>query len=143
MSRLPLALRQRVQQQAQGFCEYCHSFMDYTGHKFTVDHIIPESRGGTDDLDNLCLCCFWCNSYKHARTEVCDPRTGRLVPLFNPRANHWEDHFHWSATFTRVIGRTAIGRATIRALRLNRSSLVRSRQLWVRHGLHPPESHAS
>jgi hypothetical protein len=30
--------------------------MDYTGHEFTVDHIIPESKGGASDFDNLCFC---------------------------------------------------------------------------------------
>jgi hypothetical protein len=113
--------------------------MDYTGHEFTVDHVIPRSRGGTDDLSNLCLCCFWCNNYKHARTQVRDSRTRRLTSIFNPRTEHWADHFRWSSTFTRIIGRTAIGRVTIQAMRLNRPSLVRARQLWVRHDLHPPE----
>ena len=113
--------------------------MDYTGHEFTVDHIIPEARGGTDSFDNLCFCCFWCNDFKHVRTEARDPRTGRTVPLFNPRTDNWQDHFRWSSTSICVIGRTAIGRATVRALRLNRRSLVRARKVWVRHGLHPPE----
>jgi hypothetical protein len=117
--------------------------MDYTGHEFTVDHINPTSRGGTDDFDNLCFCCFWCNAYKQAHTEARDPRTGRRVPLFNPRTDRWDDHFRWSPTFARVIGRTAIGRATVAALRLNRPSLMRARQLWARYGLHPPERRAS
>ena len=114
--------------------------MDYTGHEFTVDHVIPTSRGGTDDFNNLCLCCFWCNNYKRAHIEAVDMRTGRVVPLFNPRTDNWHDHFRWSPTFTRLIGSTAVGRATIRALRLNRPSLVRARRIWARHGLHPPPS---
>ena len=57
--------------------------------EFTVDHVIPASRGGTDDFDNLCLCCFRCNNYKHATIEAADPRTGRVVPLFNPRMDNW------------------------------------------------------
>lgn len=139
MSRLSPLLRRRVQQRGQGLCEYCRSCIDYTGHAFTVDHVLPTSRGGTDDFNNLCFCCFWCNNYKHARTQVLDVRTGRVVPLFNPRMDNWHDHFRWSPTYTRVVGRTAIGRVTIQALRLNRPSLVRARKIWVRHGLHPPE----
>jgi 5-methylcytosine-specific restriction endonuclease McrA len=61
--------------------------MEYTGHAFTVDHVIPTSRGGTDDFDNLCLCCFWCNNYKQAAIEATDSRTGRVVSLFNPRTD--------------------------------------------------------
>ena len=139
MSRLSLLLRQRVQQRGQGLCEYCRSCMDYTGHAFTIDHILPTSRGGTDDLNNLCFCCFWCNNYKHSRTQALDVRTGRIASLFNPRLDKWPDHFRWSPTYTRLMGRSAIGRVTIRALRLNRPSLVRARKIWVRHGLHPPE----
>jgi HNH endonuclease len=139
MSRLSPLLRWRVQQRGRGLCEYCRSCMDYTGHVFTVDHVLPTARGGTDDFNNLCFCCFWCNTYKHARTQALDVRTGRVVPLFNPRMDNWHEHFRWSPTYTRIVGRTAIGRVTIQALRLNRPSLVRARKLWVRHGLHPPE----
>jgi hypothetical protein len=142
MSRLPTDLRRRVRQRARNLCEYCHTLMDFTGHEFTIDHIIPESLGGASDFANLCFCCFWCNNYKHARTEVRDLRTGRLVPLFNPRRAEWNDHFRWSPTFTRVIGRTATGRATINALRLNPPGLVNARSIWVKHGLHPPEQDA-
>ena len=31
---------------------------------FTVDHIVAQSRGGTDHLDNLQLLCGACNSLK-------------------------------------------------------------------------------
>jgi hypothetical protein len=113
--------------------------MAVTGHEFTIDHIDPEARGGSDDVDNLCSCCSECNTYKQARTEAPDPRTGRIVPLFNPRVDDWNTHFRWSATATRLLGRTASGRATVLALRLNRPRLVQSRRLWVQYDLHPPE----
>jgi hypothetical protein len=142
MRRLPRPLRRAVQERARGLCEYCRSSMDLTGHEFTVDHIHPVSRGGTHDAANLCLCCFWCNSYKQVSTGGTDPRTGREVPLFNPRSDNWDEHFRWSPTAARVIGRTAVGRATVQALHLNRPSLVQSRQVWARHGLHPPERSA-
>ena len=140
MSRLPADLRRRVLKRAGKLCEYCHTLMDFTGHEFTVDHIIPEAQGGTSEFANLCHCCFWCNNYKQARTHARDPRTRYWVRLFHPRLDHWADHFRWSATSTRLIGRTAIGRATVEALRLNRESLVRARRIWVQHGLHPPET---
>lgn len=142
MSRVSPDLRRRVRLRARNLCEYCRTLMDFTGHEFTIDHIIPEAQGGASDFANLCFCCFWCNSFKQSRTRIRDPRTGRLVSLFNPRADGWDDHFRWSATFTRVIGRTPTGRATIEALRLNRQSLVNARRIWVKHGLHPPELHA-
>ena len=36
---------------------------------FTVDHVVPRSRGGTDHLDNLQLLCGACNSLKGDRPQ--------------------------------------------------------------------------
>ena len=33
----------------------------------TVDHVIPQSKGGTNDIDNLVPCCFSCNAKKKDR----------------------------------------------------------------------------
>lgn len=66
--RAPSYWRERRLQVAarDGFvCHYCKK--DVGVKKFTVDHIIPVSRGGTDDLSNLVGCCKSCNSSKHAR----------------------------------------------------------------------------
>ena len=139
MTLVALALRQRVRLQARNFCEYCRSHSDLTGHDFTVDHITPLAAGGTDDFANLSLCCFWCNSFKNSQTHGVDGRQQARVQLFNPRLDTWTEHFRWSPTATRIVGRTAVGRATVLALRLNRPTLVRARHLWARYGLHPPE----
>lgn len=100
MSSVSPALRSRVRRRARGLCEYCRCSEELTGHDFTVDHILPEARGGKTRAPNLCWCCFWCNNFKHARTEVPDPRTGQRVPLFNPRSDVWDDHFQWDARGT-------------------------------------------
>ena len=138
MSRVSAALREQVRRRARNLCEYCRSDANLTGHDFTIDHITPEASGGTNEPDNLCLCCFWCNNFKKSSTHFPDPLTKASVRLFNPRLDAWHEHFRWSPTATRVIGRTATGRATVIALRLNRPTLVRARRLWARHGLHPP-----
>jgi hypothetical protein len=139
VSRLPAALRQAVQRRARGLCEYCHSQVSITGHEFTVDHIRPGSRGGADDPANLCYCCSECNLHKQARTQAHDPRTRRIVPLFNPRSDRWDEHFRWSPSGTRVIGRTPVGRATVEALQINRRVLVHARRVWVQYDMHPPK----
>ena len=43
-------------------CQYCGA----AGPKveLEVDHKIPVSRGGTDDIDNLTTACFKCNRGK-------------------------------------------------------------------------------
>lgn len=41
------------------YCFYCGKKL--TRHNATIDHIIPLSRGGTNDKRNLVLCCQKCN----------------------------------------------------------------------------------
>jgi len=33
----------------------------------TLDHIVPLSKGGKDELSNVCVCCRSCNARKGAR----------------------------------------------------------------------------
>jgi len=65
--------------------------------------------------------------------------TVRTVRLFHPRRQVWRRHFGWSADFESVVGRTAVGRATMLALEMNHLRVVAIRLLWATLGLHPPE----
>jgi hypothetical protein len=49
----------------------------------------------------------------------------------------WTDHFTWSEAATEIAGLTAVGRATIAALRMNRPQLIRVRRMWVAMNEHP------
>ena len=55
-----------------GRCAYCGIELfdddDSTGAGMTVDHLTPKSRGGTEELGNLVLCCRSCNSTKGSKT---------------------------------------------------------------------------
>jgi hypothetical protein len=104
-----------------------------------VEHIIPEAAGGLTEEANLWLSCSKCNLHKADRTEVPDPHTGEKVALFNPRLQVWSEHFEWVEDGTIIAGKTAIGRATVEALNLNRTVLVIARQRWVAAGWHPPK----
>jgi hypothetical protein len=104
-----------------------------------IDHIIPESLGGETAEDNLWLACSLCNDHKGDRIAAPDPETGEVVRFFDPRRQTWSEHFVWSTDGTRVIGRTATGRATVAALQMNRPILVAARTAWVTVGWHPPE----
>jgi hypothetical protein len=108
------------------------------GQPLTIEHIIPVARGGDSRPENLWLSCRRCNQYKGAKIEEVDPETGQTVPLFNPRTQSWAEHFHWSGDGTLVIGLTAVGRATVHALRLNNPEIVPARRIWVSIGWHPP-----
>ena len=50
---VPAPIRQTVRARAQGRCEYCHSPEWVGAARFTMDHLVPRSRGGTDALENL------------------------------------------------------------------------------------------
>jgi hypothetical protein len=46
-----------------------------------------------------------------------DPDSGSIVALFNPRTDAWDDHFRLERAV--VVGRTEVGRATLRLLQMN------------------------
>jgi len=48
-------------------CNGCRS--EFPFRNLTVDHIIPESRGGTEHIENLQLLCGHCNSVKDDRPQ--------------------------------------------------------------------------
>ena len=51
----------------EGLCAGCGVMFPF--RNFTVDHIVPRSRGGTDHIDNLQLLCGACNSLKGDRPQ--------------------------------------------------------------------------
>jgi len=138
-SRLTIDLKRAVIERAQGFCEYCRSQAKFATQAFSVEHIIPKSRGGQSHIDNLALACQGCNNHKYMKIEGRDPISGAIVPLFHPRRQIWNDHFAWDKDFSYVIGLTPIGRATVDALQLNRTGLVSLRRILFISGEHPPE----
>ena len=130
-----------VERRAQGRCEYCQSPAKYSPQSFSLDHIIPRGQGGETSLDNLALACQGCNNHKYNKTQSSDPVTDRLVDVFHPRQQHWQDHFTWDERFELIIGLTATGRVTVEALKLNRPELVNLRRLLYAAGEHPlPET---
>lgn len=132
-------LRQRIAKQARHRCGYCQTQEVVSGVPLTLEHILPKSSGGQSVEENLWLSCRLCNEAKGVLTEAVDPKSGKLVPLFNPRMQAWTDHFAWSDDGTIVIGQSPTGRATVKALSLNSELRVRARAMWVEAGWHPPE----
>jgi len=112
------ALRARVRLRAANRCEYCKLHQDDSPlAALHVEHIIPKVHGGTDDPENLALACIDCNLHKGTNLSGIDPQTGRVTDLFQPRKHDWRDHFGWRGIL--IVGKTAIGRATVNVLRMN------------------------
>jgi len=130
--------RVHVVERAKGCCEYCQSQEQYSPDPFSVEHIVPLSRGGTNALDNLALACQGCNNRKYTNIEAFDSLSQSAVPLFHPRQHAWAQHFAWNDDGTLVLGLTPIGRAAVEKLGLNRVGLVNSRRILFEAGEHPP-----
>lgn len=127
-------LRQTIYELDGARCAYCHTPVHLTVTTFEIDHIVPKSRGGGGDLDNLCLSCPTCNRYKGSQQYVQDFQTGELVSLFNPRQEEWDTHFQWDETGTLILSLSQVGRVTIHTLQMNRKLLVELRALWQKMG---------
>lgn len=80
-------------------CQYCGETPGR--HLLTVDHVIPRSRGGSHDWDNLVTACTRCNQKKgsltpdeasmHPLRKPFEPSYVALVLLSNPMAAaRWE-----------------------------------------------------
>lgn len=134
------SLRRLVAERSRYRCSYCLTAEEVVGALFTIDHIIPESLGGTTTQGNLCLACWSCNLIKGDRITGVDPQTGEIVRLFHPYLQSWQEQFTWQADGLLIVGLTSTGRATVNTLKLNRSTLVNARRLWIKAGWHPPQN---
>ena len=135
MIHLPARLRRLVIQRSGGRCEYCHLSQAGQEATFHIDHITPVASGGQAVAENLALACVSCSLRKGARQTAIDPDTGLEVPLYHPRRDLWSEHFAWESV--RLLGLTAIGRATINALDLNRPLILAIREEEAALGRHP------
>jgi len=54
--------RKNIMLRDHNTCQYCRRV--YTPSELTLDHVIPKSRGGHSNWDNLVACCKRCNNRK-------------------------------------------------------------------------------
>lgn len=130
MSRtyIPVALRNVVYERAKAACEYCLTPEMITFAPHQIDHVIAEKHGGATEQDNLALACILCNKHKGSDIASVDPETGKIVALYNPRLNSWEEHFHLEENGN-IQPLTDIGRVTSQLLRFNTPERISERRL--------------
>jgi hypothetical protein len=58
--------RRELLERDRWLCRYCGSAV--TTETATLDHIVPVSRGGSDEPENLATACLTCNSIKSGRS---------------------------------------------------------------------------
>lgn len=128
------ATRNRVRRRAQNRCEYCRLPQEAAPvARFQIEHVRPKQHGGNDSLENLALACPRCNRYKGPNLTAIDPATTRIVQLFNPRVQSWNLNFRFSGIA--IVGTTAIGRATVRLLKMNADDRLKVRAALRDEGL--------
>jgi hypothetical protein len=68
-----------------GLCYWCN---DTVGNVFHIDHIQPLSRGGSNNPDNICIACPYCNLHKWCLTpEEWLKRLSKSRPLSTANMN--------------------------------------------------------
>ena len=135
MSYIPQRLRVLVIARASESCEYCRVHAEYTAFIHEIDHVIAQKHGGATASDNLAYACAQCNRFKGSNVAVIDPQTGDIVPLFNPRTQHWHDHFRLDGPVITPL--TAVGRATEKLLQLNQIDRLLLRKELLAAGRYP------
>ena len=132
------AVRSLVAERAAGRCEYrlLHEEDSFTPHQ--MDHIISRKHGGDSSPDNLALACIRCNAWKGSDIASFGLDPGRIVSLFHPRRDRWNDHFRLEDGV--IVPLTDAGGATVRLLRLNLFGRVTERKVLIWCGRYPRES---
>lgn len=133
MTRVPSSLRRQVRERAKHRCEYCRIPEDYTPFPFQADHLIPQKHDGPTVIENLVWACFRCNNTKGSDIAAYDIVTNELTPLFNPRLQSWDYHFEMDEAV--IVGKTAVGRVTVRILKMNHPVQVKTRHDLIEDGL--------
>jgi hypothetical protein len=128
-------LEELVWRRAQSRCEYCQMSQEYDGFRHEIDHVVARKHGGPTAAGNLALACFPCNNYKGPNLAGIDPVTRKLTKLFNPRRHKWKHHFRWDGPY--LVGKTAVGRVTIRVLEVNAPDRVDLRQVLLDEDVFP------
>src|SRR5882724_10666044 len=121
-----------VRDRARECCEYCQLPEAYTSGIHQIDHIIAIKHRGPTIASNLALACLGCNNHKGPCIAGIDPVSSAIIRLYHPRLHKWRSHFRWDGPI--LVGRTAIGRATVVVLEINLRLRVSVRQGLIEAG---------
>jgi 5-methylcytosine-specific restriction endonuclease McrA len=99
--------RQNIYARDRYQCQYCGQ--KYSSEDLTYDHVIPKSRGGRTQWENIVTCCVHCNRKKGGRTPgeaslklIREPVRPTWVPAirvtieFHRVPESWRDYLYWN-----------------------------------------------
>ena len=77
----------RLFERDRHMCAYCGN--TFVSRELTRDHVMPSSRGGVDDWQNVVSACYRCNSRKADKT----PEEANMPLIYVPYAPNWFEDF--------------------------------------------------
>ena len=99
--------RQNIYARDKYRCQYCGK--RHPTEEFTYDHVIPKSRGGKTEWENIVTCCVFCNRKKGGRTPnearmklIRKPSRPKWLPVLkitigiNEVPKSWRDYLYWN-----------------------------------------------
>lgn len=109
-----------IRERSKHSCEYCLAPAEYFYlGSYHIDHIISESQGGSNELDNLAFSCPTCNRNKGSNLSAFIVETQEVIRLYHPRKDRRRsEHFNLKDN-GELHPLSSIGKATIRLLKLN------------------------
>jgi len=75
--------RQNIYLRDKHRCQYCG--LQHPTEELTYDHVVPKSRGGKTEWENIVTCCVGCNRQKGGRT----PTEARMNLVRKPARPTW------------------------------------------------------
>ena len=75
--------RQNIYLRDKYRCQYCG--LKHSTEELTYDHVLPKSRGGKTEWENIVTCCTGCNRKKGGRT----PNEARMNLVRKPTRPSW------------------------------------------------------
>jgi 5-methylcytosine-specific restriction endonuclease McrA len=99
--------RQNIYARDRYHCQYCGD--QFASEDLTYDHVIPRSRGGKTQWENIVTCCVDCNRQKGGRTPseasmrlIKAPMRPTWVPAIritievHKIPESWRDYLYWN-----------------------------------------------
>lgn len=92
-------------------CQYCGDL--FKGHELTLDHVLPKSKGGRTNWENIVTACKPCNHSKGNDERIVPKKTPKkpnFYQVYNSKNFHitindpsWLNYLQWPEQYVRLV----------------------------------------